>query len=203
MASAPGSPIAVAGSPGNIALGELDQDGKLDLVVASGRGITVLLGGGDGRFRVTPGSPVQGTDPFYRNGPARLKRRPRLDLALADHNSYGVALLFGDGQGGFALAPHSPVIMKDGRHPHTHGLNAGDLNGDGNVDLLTVNSDDNDLSIAFGDAQGRFARAPSLLPVGPSPYPARSATSTATATSTSLPPAPAAAHPSRRPLRAP
>ena len=73
--------------------------------------------------------------------------------------------------GGFALAPHSPVIMKDGQHPHTHGLHAGDLNGDGKLDLVTVNSDDNDVSIAFGDGKGGFTRAPSPFAVGPSPYP--------------------------------
>src|SRR5262245_34194640 len=56
------SPIAVAGAPGNIALGEVNQDGKLDLVVASGRGITVLVGQGDGRFRNAPGSPIQVPD---------------------------------------------------------------------------------------------------------------------------------------------
>ena len=49
------SMIAVAGGPGNVALGDVNQDGKPDLVVASGRdrSITVLLGQGDGRFRAT------------------------------------------------------------------------------------------------------------------------------------------------------
>ena len=56
-----GSPIAVAGGPGNVVLGDVNQDGKPDLVVASGRdrSITVLLGQGDGRFRAARGSPAQ------------------------------------------------------------------------------------------------------------------------------------------------
>jgi hypothetical protein len=171
LAPAPGSPIPVAGNPGNIALGELDHDGNLDLVVASGRGLTVLLGEGDGRFRVTPGSPLQIPHRSSEMVLRDLNGDSKLDLALANHNSYSLTLLFGDGHGSFTLAPRSPVIMKDGQHPHTHGLHAGDLNGDGKVDLLTVNSEDNDLSIAFGDAQGRFTSAPSPFPVGPSPYP--------------------------------
>jgi hypothetical protein len=61
--------------------------------------------------------------------------------------------------------------MKEGKHPHTHGLDAGDLNGDGNLDLITVNSDDNDVSIAFGDGKGTFTPAPSSFAVGASPYP--------------------------------
>jgi hypothetical protein len=95
----------------------------------------------------------------------------KLDLALAHHDSYSVMILSGDGSGGFVLAPQSPVVMKEGQHPHTHGLNAGDLNGDGKADLVSVNSDDNDVSVAFADGKGGFARAPAPLAVGPSPYP--------------------------------
>jgi hypothetical protein len=80
-------------------------------------------------------------------------------------------ILTGDGNGGFVLAPQSPVIMKEGQHPHTHGLNAGDLNGDRKADLVSVNSDDNDVSVAFADGKGGFARAAAPLAVGPSPYP--------------------------------
>src|SRR5256884_3953126 len=65
----------------------------------------------------------------------------------------------------------SPILMKDGHHPHTHGLGIGDLNGDGKLDLATVNNADNDISIAFGDGRGNFTRAPSPFAVGPSPYP--------------------------------
>jgi hypothetical protein len=171
FAPAPGSPIAVAGGPGNIALGDVDQDGKPDLVVVSGVGITVFLGQGDGRFRIASGSPIQVPDRPSEMVLCDFNGDGRLDLALASHNSYGVTLLFGDGNGRFASAPSSIVLMKEGQHPHTHGLHAGDLNGDGPLDLVTVNSDDNDVSIAFGDGKGGFTRAASPFAVGPSPYP--------------------------------
>lgn len=171
LAPAPDSPIALADRPGCVALGEVDQDGKLDMVVASGDGITMLLGQGDGRFRVAPGSPIKLPDPCSEMVLDDLNGDGQLDLALANHDSYGVMLLFGDGNGGFALAPHSPVIMKEGQQPHTHGLNAGDLNGDGKLDLVSVNSGDNDVSIAFADGKGGFTRAASPFAVEPSPYP--------------------------------
>jgi hypothetical protein len=62
--------------------------------------------------------------------------------------------------------------MKVGQHPHTHGLALTDMNRDDKLDLVTVNSTDNDVSIAFGDGRGGFTRAPgSPFAVGPSPYP--------------------------------
>ena len=171
LAPAPGSPIALGDGPGCIAVGQVNQDDKLDLVVSNGGGITVLLGQGDGRFRVAPGSPIKLPDSCSELVLGDLNGDGQLDLALANHDSYAVMLLFGDGNGGFALAPHSPVIMKEGQSPHTHGLNAGDLNGDGKLDLVSVNSDDNDLSVAFADGNGGFTRAASPFAVEPSPYP--------------------------------
>ena len=96
-----------------------------------------------------------------------------LDLALASHESYRVVLLLGDGRGRFRLAPNSPIVMKDGRQPHTHGLAIADVNGDGKADLVTVNSnDDNDVAVALGNGQGGFSRAVGLpFAVGPGPYP--------------------------------
>jgi hypothetical protein len=46
------------------------------------------------------------------------------------------------------------------------------MNGDGVLDLVTANNEDNDVSMLLGDGQGGFARAPkSPFPVGRSPYP--------------------------------
>jgi hypothetical protein len=154
-----------------VAIGDVNEDAMPDLMVANASGIAVLLGEGDGRFRDAPSSPIHVPDRATEMVLGDLNGDGKLDLALANHDSYGVMLLFGDGHGGFALAPHSPVIMKEGQHPHTHGLDAGDLNGDGALDLVTVNSDDNDVSIAFGDGKGGFTRVPSAFAVGLSPYP--------------------------------
>jgi len=171
LAPAPGSPIAFADGPGNVALAPVDADGRLDLVVTGRDGIAVLLGAGDGSFRAAPGGPIGLPGPATEMVTGDFNGDGRRDLALAHHDSYGVMLLFGDGEGGFALAPHSPVIMKEGRRPHTHGLHAGDFDGDGHLDLVSINSDDNDVSVAFADGAGGFARAASSYPVGPSPYP--------------------------------
>ncbi|HKN82825.1 MAG TPA: VCBS repeat-containing protein [Pyrinomonadaceae bacterium] len=171
--NAPGSPISVPDGPSNVALGDMNSDRKPDLVVACGRAhsILVLPGKGDGQF----GAPLSKTSLSDSPGEialADLNGDGNLDLAVASHDSYGVMLLFGDGKGGFTVAPSSPVIMRVGQHPHTHGLAVADMNRDNKPDLITVNNSDDDISIALGDGRGNFTRASqSPFAVGPSPYP--------------------------------
>ena len=168
---APGSPISIPDGPGNVVIGDINNDKKLDLVVASGnKRITVLSGKGDGQF--APASTTTVADPPGEMALGDTNGDGKLDLAITTHNSYGVMLLLGDGKGGFTTAPGSPIVMKVGQHPHTHGLALADMNRDNKLDLVTVNNEDNDVSISFGDGRGGFTHAPgSPYAVGPSPYP--------------------------------
>jgi VCBS repeat protein len=171
---APGSPISITGGPGNVVIGDMNKDSKLDLVVATGqsRSIAVLLGRGDGQFQAPRYIQLTGSESPGEIALGDLNGDSALDLAFVTHDSYGVTMLLGDGQGGLALAPNSPIVMKAGQHPHTHGLGIGDMNGDGKLDLTTVNNADNDVSVALGDGRGNFTNATgSPFAVGPSPYP--------------------------------
>src|SRR5215831_17418171 len=68
LVPAPGSPIAVTGGPQNVAVGDVNGDGKPDLVVPCAKNQTaVLLGDGRGGFRAAPGSPLP-----YRGGEVGL-----------------------------------------------------------------------------------------------------------------------------------
>jgi len=132
----------------------------------------VLLGQGDGQFRAARGSTISALDSPGEMVLGDVNGDSSLDLAFASHDSYGVTMLLGNGKGGLAPAPNSPIVMKEGQHPHTHGLAMGDLNGDGKLDLATVNNADNDVSVTLGDGHGGFTRVPgSPFAVGPSPYP--------------------------------
>jgi hypothetical protein len=170
--NAPGSPVAVQDGPGNVLVGDMNNDRKPDLVVALGRtrAIIVLEGKGNGQF----GAALSNTTLTEGPGDMALgdfNGDSKLDVAITSHDSYGVTLLTGDGKGGLAKAPNSPMMMKLGQHPHTHGLAVADMNRDNKLDLITCNNADNDISIAYGDGRGNFTRAPQSFPVGPSPYP--------------------------------
>ena len=165
-------PVAVEGGVGNVLVGDMNGDRRLDLLVSltRARGIIVLEGKGNGQF----GAALSNTT--LKDAPGEMAAGDfngdgKLDVAVASHDSYGVVLLMGDGKGGLAQAPSSPVVMRVGEHAHTHGLALADVNRDNKLDLITCNSTDNDISLAFGDGRGNFTRVPQTFPVGPSPYP--------------------------------
>ena len=165
----PGPVLKLASKPSNLAVADLNKDGRLDLIVTSeeARAVTVMLD-----FRVEDARTITLAEAPGEIAIGDVNGDNHLDLALDSHDSYHVTMLLGDGKAGFTLAPNSPIVMKQGQHAHTHGLGLGDLNGDGKLDLATVNNEDNDVSVAFGDGRGTFTIAPrSPFAVGPSPYP--------------------------------
>jgi FG-GAP-like repeat len=164
------SRFAVGAAPGSVEIADFNGDGKPDLVVANERSndVTVLLGDGKGGFSQAKGSPFPaGHDPndiavgdFNRDG--------KLDLAFANHEEKYLTLLLGDGRGGFTPAPNSPFAVEV--KPHTHGVAAGDLNGDGNLDLVTDSWGTDQVEVLFGDGRGAFTAPGSFFAVGKHPY---------------------------------
>ena len=73
-----------------------------------------------------------------------------MDLAVNCTGFDVVAILFGDGQGGFVLGGHFPTDTL------TKGLQVGDVNRDGNLDLVSATNWGYDEIVLLGDGVGSF-----------------------------------------------
>ena len=168
-AAAEPSRFATGTAPGSVEVADLNGDGKPDLAVANeqSQNVTILLGDGRGGFTPAKGSPFAAGHEPNDIAIGDLNRDGRLDLAVANHQEKHLTVLLGDGRGGFAPAPGSPFRVAV--RPHTHGVATGDLNGDGNPDLLTDSWGDDQVAILFGDGKGGFRPGP-FLTVGKHPY---------------------------------
>ncbi len=143
-------------SPLTLVAGDFNKDSKLDLTVSPQLEsyISVLLGNGDGTFAnptefqvgINP-SPLLTAD-FNRDG--------NLDLAIMNYNDAAVntiSMMLGNGNGTF-----QPPVLYDVGAQNTQ-IAAGDLDGDGNLDLVILNlgnSDNPTISILLGNGDGTF-----------------------------------------------
>src|SRR5262245_43195284 len=183
---APGSPIKVGPMAGEPVIADSNHDGNPDIILACGTccgsppdplsgHVQVLLGDGRGGFKRAEGSPIPVGSSARKVAVGDANRDGHLDIFIAQHDSYEVVALLGDGRGGFKPAPRSPFVAASGPHvhprAHTHAITTGDANVDGNLDLLTTNSNDNSVSILLGDGKGSFASAGNLpIKAGRHPY---------------------------------
>ena len=134
----------------SIAAGDLNNDNKVDLVLAYRTYIQVLLGDGTGQF----GAPVTHVSPTVINSLVigDFDRDTKLDIAtlseFGPNDSNTVSIRFGDGAGNLGAA-HDIVIATNPLH-----LAAGDFNLDDNLDLIASNG--GSVSIILGDGAGGF-----------------------------------------------
>lgn len=118
---------------GQVAAGDFNQDGRLDLVAGISTGqIAIFLGLGDGLFDeptlIDAGRAADGVVATDLDGDGNL------DIAMADSHSNQVVFLFGDGQGGF------PSRVLKGVSAHPELLLTADFNGDGQNDLVVAST---------------------------------------------------------------
>jgi hypothetical protein len=163
---APGSPFtarAAGKKPHTHALvsGDVNNDGKLDLVTANNEDddISVLLGHGDGRFVPAPRSPFPVGRSPYPIALADVDNDRNLDI-IAPNSAPGVrtvTVLLGDGQGAFRPAPRSPFPTGGA----AFFAAAADVNGDQNADLIITHSGEISATLLLGNGDGNFKPAPS------------------------------------------
>jgi FG-GAP-like repeat/FG-GAP repeat len=142
-------PFAVSG-------GDLNADGKIDLVTVNRGGgtinneaaISIALSDGTGHFTIQPNASVRTASNPIGVAFADFNKDGKMDIAVP--SGFGFSILLGNGAGGFAPRIHSTTA-------NSSSIRAADFNGDGNVDLAMVDEGFNGkTSVVLGDGTGGF-----------------------------------------------
>jgi hypothetical protein len=160
----------VGGPPQRIIAADLNRDGKLDLIlpIQALNAVAILLGDGHGSFGKPMMVPVDGGPFMPVVADFNADGKPDLGVTITTAGARKVAVLLGDGLGGFDAPRYFGAFANS-----PLALGAEDFNGDGKLDLAVgggANSPDdtNNLSILFGDGEGGFG-APTYFTIGQAP----------------------------------
>jgi hypothetical protein len=146
----------LAGAYSQLAAGDFNRDGKVDLLLQGNSKVSLALGNGNGTFQaavvVSPNNTAYSTLAV-----ADFNGDGKLDFAgtqPTQQTSDTALVQLGNGDGTF----QAPITTT------TQGIVglaaiAGDLNGDGVPDLLTANQGSDDVSVLLGKGDGTFAGA--------------------------------------------
>jgi len=110
------------------------------------------LNEGHGVFKAAPGSPVDVGLEAYAVVVADVNRDRKADLLAATVNSRArpfesrIAVVLGDGGGGFLAAPASPFRAGAG----AYNLTVGDVNEDGKVDVAASSFEGKGVTLLLG-----------------------------------------------------
>ncbi|MEV7541586.1 FG-GAP-like repeat-containing protein [Streptomyces sp. NPDC089915] len=138
--------------PQGIAAADLNGDGHQDLVTSNNTSSTlsVLLGDGHGGFG-TPSSVSAGLALPSKLKLADVNEDGKQDAVLVAPGTPGqVAVLLGDGSGGFAAAS----VLSAGSNLTSAAV--ADTNGDGHVDLVVSSAGSNEVVVLEGNGAGAF-----------------------------------------------
>lgn len=142
----------------NLASGDFNNDGKVDLVVNDSLSIYTWMGNGDGTFTAGPSYATINTDGYVAVTDLDGDGNADIFVGLGDGGAFGgdegspglAYALMGNGDGTFVGAP---LVNGGGAY---NGKNLADVNSDGIPDLVNLNAASNALVVEFGNGAGNF-----------------------------------------------
>ena len=141
-----GRTLRLAGNPNGVTAADLDNDGDLDLIAAIGdrRNCAILLNEDDGSFARPTYYPVDQAG-VYSVSAVDFNRDGFLDLVTANEGSGSVTIMLGNGDGTF----RAPTSYSAGRNAGPRVALPGDLDGDGDLDIVTFNREGHTASVFY------------------------------------------------------
>ena len=169
--AAAGSPFACGKNPNDLATGDFNGDGNLDLAIANTETpyLTILLGDGKGGFAPSPHSPFDTHSYPHVHGVAvaDFNSDGKLDVVTDSWGHDQILMFLGDCAGNLILPGQA---FRTGKRPYQR-LRSADFNKDGKPDVVTTDLDQNAVSILLGDGKGGLRDAPgSPFPAGKAPW---------------------------------
>ena len=153
------SPEPAYANPSMVAAADLDGDADTDLAVTNTFSDTVSVlknNNGTGNFFPAPSTESVGDEPRGIVA-ADLDGDADRDLAVTNFNTATVSILRNNGSGNFFQLPSSPETV--GTVPSA--VAAGDLDGDGDVDLAVSNQSTDNITVLKNNGAGNFFQPPS------------------------------------------
>lgn len=166
-------PAVDAGGGQAVAVADVNQDGKLDIIVANTgyHTISVVLGNGDGTFGAreyfTTTGTLESEDSFGYYpifvATGDVNGDGKLDIVTGNDSNSPISLLLGDGAGGFA----APAAI--GNPTNHRSVQIVDVDGDGKLDVISTDAYSDEVSVLVGNGDGTFADEVRYA-VGQNPY---------------------------------
>jgi hypothetical protein len=164
FSNATSSPIAVGTHPVDVALGDFNGDGKIDIAVTNNGSntVSILVNDGSAGFTAQPTVPT-GTGPRGVTA-GDVDGDGDIDLVVTNFSAGTVSVLLNDGSGHFSAGQ----VITTGANPYRIAL--ADLDGDGDLDMAVTNSGSSTISVFLNDGHGNFTpMTGSPFSVGSSP----------------------------------
>lgn len=164
------SNLTVGEDPWALALDRLNDDEHLDLAVATAGTVQIHFGNGDGTFETTAQTIPAGTGEGDVRAVALgdLDCDGDIDLVAAQNffNNPGTcSVRLNDGTGVFDTTGQEVPVGAD-----LSWLQLGDVDLDGDLDIVTANSNDNSSSVRLNDGDGVFETTGQEVAAGGIPY---------------------------------
>src|SRR5579864_3165777 len=129
--------LGVGSSPRSVSLADYNGDGHLDILAVTSPKLQILFGDGKGGFAAPVVIPQSGIPTIGSSVVGDFNGDGFADIAFAYSNPIPtVAVLFGDGKGGFSLSAPHLIAIDPSLHNALVGLVVVDANNDGLPDLV-------------------------------------------------------------------